>query len=82
MLHRQPTYDEMMAALKASELPPLEGFYQMVRWGIINRQGRVTKLYGGEGELEPEAIEYLEEKRKLREAEREQKRKKNGRLQS
>lgn len=82
MIHGPLTAEQIQAALDASEVPPREGFERMVRWGIINRQGRVTKLYGGEGELEPEAIEYLEEKRKLREAEREQKRKKNGRPRS
>jgi len=59
VLHRQPTYDEMLAALVASELPPEEGFARMVRRGIINWEGKVTRLCGGDVEPEPEAIEYL-----------------------
>jgi hypothetical protein len=57
MLHRQPTIAEMRAALEASarEMTPLEHFERMVRDGLINRKGQLTKRYGGEGELEPDA---------------------------
>lgn len=55
MLHRQPTIEELKAALEATELPPLEGFERMIRHGIINREGRLTKLCGGEAEPEPGA---------------------------
>ena len=69
MLHRQPTYEEMFAALEASRLPPDEDFERMIRRGIIDRQGRVTRLFGTAGvEPEPEALEYLAQ----------QKAKKNG----
>lgn len=65
MLHRQPTFEEMLAALEASRLPPEEDFERMVRWGIIDRQGRVTRLCGTAGvEPEPEALEYLEQQKK------------------
>ena len=55
MLHRQPTIEEMRAALEATKLPPKEGFARMVRDGIINARGQVTKLVGGEAEPEPGA---------------------------
>jgi hypothetical protein len=62
MVNRQATYEEMKAALaRAHELPPLERFHRMVRRGLIDKEGRLTKLYGGEAELDPEAIEYLKE---------------------
>jgi hypothetical protein len=52
MLHRQPTIEEMKAALDATELPPFEAFQRMIRDGLINRRGQLTKLYGGEAEPE------------------------------
>lgn len=55
MLHRQPTPDEMRAAFEASRLPPKENFERMVRNGLINRKGQLTKLVGGEAEPEPGA---------------------------
>lgn len=55
MIHRQPTIAEMWAAFEASRLPPEEDFERMVRNGLINREGRVTKLCGGEAEPEPGA---------------------------
>jgi hypothetical protein len=55
MLHRQPTIEEMRAALVATELPPKEHFAQMVRDGIINARGQVTKLVGGSADPEPGA---------------------------
>lgn len=60
MLHRQPTLEEIDAALaKAEAMPPEEHFAGMVRRGIINWQGKVTRLCGGDVEPEPEALEYL-----------------------
>ena len=61
MLHKQPTIEEMRAALEATRLPPKEHFAQMVRDGIINRKGQVTRLVGGDAEPEigaqrPEAV--------------------------
>jgi hypothetical protein len=53
MLHRQPTIEELRAALEATRLPPKEGFAQMVAWGLINAEGQLTKLYGGDAEPEP-----------------------------
>ncbi len=55
MLHRQPTIEEMRAAMEATELPPKEGFARMVGWGLINLRGQLTKLYGGDAEPEPGA---------------------------
>jgi len=55
MLHRQPTIEEMRAAMEATELPPKEGFARMVSWGLINARGQLTKLYGGDAEPEPGA---------------------------
>lgn len=56
MLPKQYTLEEMLAALEATELPPLEGFERLVRTGIVNRQGQVTKLIGGDAEPEPGAM--------------------------
>ncbi|HTU24656.1 MAG TPA: hypothetical protein VMF30_04625 [Pirellulales bacterium] len=55
MLHRQPTVEEMQSALEATRLSPAEHFAQMVRDGIIDNEGRVTKLVGGDAEPEPGA---------------------------
>ena len=55
MLHRQPTIAEIQAAFEASRLPPEKDFERMVREGLINRKGQLTKLYGGEAEPEPGA---------------------------
>lgn len=55
MLHRQPTIEEVRAALEATRLPPGEGFDRMVRDGIINKEGKLTRLVGGEAEPEPGA---------------------------
>ncbi len=55
MLHRQPTIEEMRAALEATRLPPKEGFAQMVSWGLINSNGQLTKLFGGDADPEPGA---------------------------
>lgn len=49
----QPTIEEMRAALEATKLPPKENFERMVAIGLINSEGRLTKLYGGEAEPEP-----------------------------
>ena len=48
----QPTIGEMRAALKATDLPPKEYFERMVAIGLINSDGQLTKLYGGEAEPE------------------------------
>lgn len=50
---KQPTLDVMLAALEATELPPKEEFDRMVSIGLINSQGKLTKLYGGTAEPEP-----------------------------
>jgi hypothetical protein len=55
MLHRQPTIEEMRAAFEASHLPPKEDFARMVRNGLINWKGQLTKLVGGDAEPEPGA---------------------------
>jgi hypothetical protein len=55
MLHRQPTIEEMRAALEATRLPPKEHFARMVQDGLINAKGQLTKLFGGEAEPEPGA---------------------------
>jgi hypothetical protein len=49
----EPTIEEMRAALAATELPPKEHFERMVADGLINAQGKLTKLFGGEAEPEP-----------------------------
>lgn len=56
-MHKQPTIAEMRAALEASyrSLTPQEHFERMVRNGLINSQGELTKLFGGEADLEPGA---------------------------
>jgi hypothetical protein len=56
MRNGQYTYEELKAALDASELPPEEGWERMIRNGIINREGKVTRLIGGEAEPEPGAM--------------------------
>lgn len=55
MLHRQPTIEEMRAALEATKLPPKENFARMVRHGLINSKGQLTKLFGGDADPEPGA---------------------------
>jgi hypothetical protein len=50
---RQPTVEEMRAALEATDLPPEEDFARMVAIGLINSEGQLTKLFGGEAEPEP-----------------------------
>lgn len=56
-MNRQYTYEEMRQALQASydSMTPLEHFERMIRNGIINRNGEVTKLIGGDAEPEPGA---------------------------
>lgn len=49
----QPTIEEMRAALEATKLPPKEHFARMVAYGLINLEGKLTKLFGGEAEPEP-----------------------------
>jgi hypothetical protein len=49
---RQPTIEEMRAALAATELPPKENFARMVAYGLINLEGKLTTLFGGEAEPE------------------------------
>ena len=49
----QPTREELLAALKATELPPKEDFERMVSIGLINSEGELTKLFGGDAEPEP-----------------------------
>ncbi|HEX5445663.1 MAG TPA: hypothetical protein VFW87_17680 [Pirellulales bacterium] len=53
---RQPTIDEMRAALADTELPPEEHFARMVSIGLINSEGQLTKWFGGEAEPESWAI--------------------------
>lgn len=48
----QPTREELLAALEATKLPPKENFERMVAIGLINSEGQLTKLYGGEAEPE------------------------------
>ncbi len=55
-MNKQPTISEMRAALEATKLPPKEGFERMVRDGLINDQGELTKLYGGNADPEKGAI--------------------------
>ncbi len=54
-MHEQPTIAEMQAALEATKLPPKEGFERMIRDGLINAQGQLTKLFGGDADPEPGA---------------------------
>lgn len=49
----QPTIEEMRSALAATDLPPEKDFDRMVAIGLINLEGQLTKLYGGEAEPEP-----------------------------
>lgn len=48
----QPTLKELLAAFEATKLPPKEDFARMVAIGLINSEGQLTKLYGGEAEPE------------------------------
>lgn len=48
----QPTLKELLAAFEATKLPPKEDFARMVAIGLINSDGQLTKLYGGEAEPE------------------------------
>lgn len=52
---KQPTIDDMRAALEATKLPPKEGFDRLVKDGLVNAQGQLTKLFGGDAEPEPGA---------------------------
>ncbi len=56
-MEKQPTIGEMRAALEASyrSMTPQEHFQRMVRNGLIDSQGQLTKLFGGEADLEPGA---------------------------
>jgi hypothetical protein len=49
----QATIEQMRAALEATDLPPKENFERMVAIGLINSEGELTKLFGGEAEPEP-----------------------------
>lgn len=53
----QPTIQELREALKASyhSMTPQEHFQRMVRNGLIDSAGRLTKLFGGDAEMEPGA---------------------------
>jgi hypothetical protein len=58
---RQPTIEEMRAALEATRLPPKDGFDRMVAEGLINAQGQLTRLYGGRaraGRQKATAVEF------------------------
>lgn len=37
---------------KLAEIPPIERFEDMVRMGLINRNGELTKQFGGDAEPE------------------------------
>ena len=56
-MHNQPTIAEMRAALEASyrSMTPQEHFQRMVRNGLIDSQGELTKLFGGDADPEPGA---------------------------
>lgn len=54
-MQKQPTIAEMRAALEATKLPPKEHFARMVRNGLINARGQLTKLFGGDADPEPGA---------------------------
>jgi hypothetical protein len=64
----QYTYEELKAALDASDLPPAESWERMIRNGIINREGKVTRLIGGEAEPEPGAMRPEERRAQERRA--------------
>lgn len=53
-MHKQPAIAEMRAASKASagSLAPIEHFERMVQSGLINSQGQLTRLVGGEAHPE------------------------------
>jgi hypothetical protein len=56
-VRNQPTIAEMHAALEASyrSMTPQEHFQRMVRNGLIDSQGQLTKLFGGDADQEPGA---------------------------
>jgi hypothetical protein len=56
MRNKQYSYEELQAALDATSVSPKEGWERMIRNGIINRDGKVTRLIGGEAEPEPGAL--------------------------
>lgn len=51
-MNKQPTISEVRSALAAAKAPPQEYFARLVRRGIVNAHGQVTKLFGGEAEPE------------------------------
>jgi hypothetical protein len=59
MIHQQPTTAELKSAFEASRLPPKETFDRMVRRGIVNAKGELTRLFGGTAEPEQEALDQL-----------------------
>lgn len=56
-MHNQPIIAEMRAALEASyrSMTPQEHFQRMIRNGLIDSQGALTKLFGGDADPEPGA---------------------------
>ena len=52
---KQHTIEELRAALEASyrSMTPREHFQRMIDNGLINSQGQLTKLFGGDAEIEP-----------------------------
>lgn len=48
----QPTFEQLVAAFEATKLPPKDDFERLVAIGLINSEGQLTKLYGGEAEPE------------------------------
>lgn len=55
MVHRQATVEEMRKALfeALDAMTPEEHFQEMVDRGLINNEGQLTKIYGGEADPEP-----------------------------
>lgn len=52
----QPAQETRAAAPRSFKRLPLEVWEDLIRRGVIDRQGRVTRLIGGTAEPEPEAL--------------------------
>jgi hypothetical protein len=56
---QQLAQEALEALRKAPPETPREHFARLVRMGLIDTQGRVTKLYGGEAEPETDKADDL-----------------------
>lgn len=64
-MHRQPTIEEMRQAIKEAmdAMTPEEHFQEMVDSGLVNNEGQLTKIYGGDADPEPGCHPEIYEKK-------------------